>query len=440
MCSVGKGAVHDPQPIWSTDGTVNKVYALLQAQQQQMSALAAKLEVLHDKHEALCACLSASGMFSSESLLAWMHRCRFATTLRRHPFLSHESLETVAQTKELTLMVATRAGVAALVALGMACRTLRSRASFSTLELVSLFPATIFAVGGEARGAALDSVECFDSLSNSWRPGVPLRTARSGCATVAMGGFIYVVGGCNADGEDLCSVERLNRERCVWEPLPAMSAGRDELAAAATGGLLYAAGGSHLVWPERHVIDTAEYYDLVVEAWVMLPSMCRERCAAGSVSFNDSVFVLGGCDEDGTSLDSAERFDTTTGGWRELPRMRSPRCNFAAASIRGLIFVAGGYDDRMRDLDQMESFNPMTSTWDTVASLSVPRWGVRAAACGGAMFIVGGHACDVEISTLDRYDPASGMWANMDSLRIGRRSFGLAACWGQWWPKGPTEI
>lgn len=407
-----------------------QVLQMVQVQQAQLAKLSARLAGLHDEHKALCECLAASGAVPSERLLAWLHRRRFAGALRKHPFASHESLDTIAQAKELILTIAARAGLPCVGALGAVSRALRAGIASAAPELISLFPVTLFAVGGEAGGSALASVEVYDARANVWLPGVPLRTPRSGCAAVALHGQIYVVGGCSADGEDLSSVERLDPDILQWERLPPMHAGRDELAAAAVAGCLYAVGGSHLVWPVRHVIDTVECFVPAANMWERLPCLSRERCAAASVTVDGTMYVVGGCDEDGAALDSAEYYNVSAGRWEALPSMRRPRCNFAAAVVSGQVYVAGGYDDRMRDLDDVERLVPGSTMWEPVAALAVPRWGVRAVSRFGAVYVVGGQAHDEEVGTVDELDPSCCMWVALAPLRTARRSFGLAACYG----------
>ncbi|CAK0799000.1 unnamed protein product, partial [Prorocentrum cordatum] len=143
------------------------------------------------------------------------------------------------------------------------------------------------------------------------------------------------------------------------------------------------------------------------------------------------VYVLGGCDEDGTALASAESYDVGAEAWRPLAPMRRPRCNFAAAVSGGCIIVAGGYDDRMRDHDTVESLDPTRpSAWESISVLAVPRWGVRAVGRAGAIYVVGGHTRDGEVGSAGRLDPATGSWTSLAPLRAPRRSFGLAAVRG----------
>merc|ERR1712226_1049886 len=109
-------------------------------QQTQLDALRSRVVLLKDEHEALCDCLAACGAVPAQRLLARLHRRRFAAAMRRHPCGSHESLETIAHSKELMLTIAARAGLASTAALGGASHALRSGVAASAPEIVTLFP------------------------------------------------------------------------------------------------------------------------------------------------------------------------------------------------------------------------------------------------------------------------------------------------------------
>ncbi|CAL1134105.1 unnamed protein product [Cladocopium goreaui] len=403
---------------------MSQVLQALQTTQGQLKLLFKRLGMLQEEHEALCECLAAHGAVPAERLMAWLHRRRFAEARRRHPLTSGRK-----GSKELSLDLAARLGLDAVAQLSGASRAMRASLSALGPDLATLYPFRLYAIGGEACGDALASVERFDLTANTWQRLEPLHTPRSGCAAVALGGYIYAVGGCGIDGEDLRSVERLNLQDELWEEVPPMVTGRDELAVVASGGCIYAMGGSHLVWPVRHVLDSAERFDPRLGRWQELPRLSRERCAAAAVTTQRQIFVMGGCDEDGVALASTEMLDLRHDRphWEVLPLMRRARCNFAAAVSSGLIIVAGGYDDKTRDVDIVEQLDPSLGIgWEAVSFLPVPRWGVRAASRAGAIFIVGGYFVDNEVGTTDCLD-TSGAWASYALLREPRRSFGLAA-------------
>jgi len=256
---------------------------------------------------------------------------------------------------------------------------------------------------------------------------------RSGCAAAVLDGYVYVAGGCTADGLDSSSVERLGLQSLAWETQPGMRLGRDEFPIATAEGCMYALGGSHLVWPKRQVTDSLEKFRPGDDAvWEVLPPLRHGRCASAAASLGGFVYALGGCNAEGKALDFAERFSITQSVWEPLPAMQKPRCNFAAAVAAGSLYAVGGYDDNMQDICTIERLHPSSTQWSVVSLLAVPRWGLRAVGCAGCIFIVGGHSSSGEVCRVERWNPSTGEWLDLPPLRSARRSFGLAVSskWG----------
>ena len=114
----------------------------------------------------------------------------------------------------------------------------------------------LYALGGRNGGIVLDSVERAkvnaDGSLGPWEPVTPMTTARNESAAVAVGDYLYVLGGEGvSDGEwsALSSVERavLNDDGSLgpWEAVNSMTVGRSALAAIAAKGYLYAIGNAN---------------------------------------------------------------------------------------------------------------------------------------------------------------------------------------------------
>ena len=70
----------------------------------------------------------------------------------------------------------------------------------------------------------------------------PMNEQRSGAGVVALGPYIYVVGGMGANGQ-LNSFERYDTEKDVWSTLAPMSTARSALTLAILENKIYAMGG-----------------------------------------------------------------------------------------------------------------------------------------------------------------------------------------------------
>lgn len=152
-----------------------------------------------------------------------------------------------------------------------------------------------------------DSVSNLDStahyvLKNNayWSRAKPLPSPRSSAASAVIGDDIYVIGGRTSGDEatNLNTVEVYNSTTDSWRalaPLPIAAAG---LAASVINGKILVTGGEALDYQNEQdtgkVYKSAWLYDPKLDAWQSLPDMPFPRHGHGQVSHNGWVYVMGG--------------------------------------------------------------------------------------------------------------------------------------------------
>merc|ERR1719210_2574563 len=100
---------------------------------------------------------------------------------------------------------------------------------------------------------------------------------RSGACAAALGGWIYVCGGCGGEGDvPGGSVERLSPAEVRWEPLPDMCERRRGAVALAAQGHLYVCGGEGGGSGE-YVLSSVERFKPESWYWETLPPMSCHR-------------------------------------------------------------------------------------------------------------------------------------------------------------------
>ena len=103
----------------------------------------------------------------------------------------------------------------------------------------------IWAIAGRESGRIHSTVEIFDPMANSWRPGPSLGEARSGFGAVSTGGVIYVAGGEVFDpNQALASTERLDIGKGEWAEFESLPIGLHGHPLVSIDGSLFLAGGS----------------------------------------------------------------------------------------------------------------------------------------------------------------------------------------------------
>ena len=243
---------------------------------------------------------------------------------------------------------------------GMVWRVAPSMNSARTAFGVARLNGSLYAVGGHNGTGPVSTVERFDGIrwhKNKKKAKLPpMTTNRAGHVVIAMGRFIYAIGG--HDGKHaLSSVERFDGKE--WVTMPPMSSHRNGHAAAVFGDSIVVSGG---MGGGSTCNSTAERFD--GSAWHALPPMSGPRHAHALVAFSGSedvddpavLYAIGG--SDGSSVTTTvERWDGMA--WTQAPRLRARRYGLTAMVVKrnGQNFVCaigGKGNDSIERLDGQE--------------------------------------------------------------------------------------
>ncbi|MBD3392570.1 MAG: hypothetical protein GF418_10810 [Chitinivibrionales bacterium] len=259
----------------------------------------------------------------------------------------------------------------------------------------------IYALGGELgkftgtgfRSEAVRTVEVFDPLDGTWTGGDSLTTARyAACATVA-DSTVYVLGGGNYRAEFRC-IEALDRSTGAWDSIAALPAPCQGAACATVGNKIYVIGGLRNTGSAYEVSPEILEFDPATGEWNQKASLGAARCFHQAVATGDSIVVMGGLDENSSSLlASVEVYVPREDRVVDAAPMHAPRCNFAAAAVRGRVFVFGGFGslvDPDSVLAGVEGYTPTTDTWETRKAMTRARHGMAAAAWKDRVYLIGG--------------------------------------------------
>ena len=269
-----------------------------------------------------------------------------------------------------------------------------------------------------------------------------MTTVRDWPAAVAIGRYLYVLGGGNPDwmAFQLSSVERaaINADGSLgtWQTMAAMTRGRSTFAAVEYGGYLYAIGGRE---PSSSVERAAINADATLGPWASATPMGLERRYVAAVAWNGYIYAIGG--EAAYSHASVERTvvgpDGAIGPWQTVTPMTTPRGQHSAVAVGNSIYVLGGQNPPYGPFTSVErttiNGDGSLATWETVASMIVPRMNLAAAAVGGYIYAIGGSdSHGVIYETVERAkvnaDGSLGPWELTTSMTSPR--WRLAAAQG----------
>ena len=125
---------------------------------------------------------------------------------------------------------------------------------------------------------------------------------------------------------------------------------------------IYIFGGSTSeYW--HNAIDNVLMFDPASNNFTELQPLPFAVSKMATVSWKDSVVVLGGMNKQSRALDTVILYNVTTGSHRMLPSMNKKRRGCTAVIIDDNIVVMGGSGDDFEALNSVECYNFDTNTW-----------------------------------------------------------------------------
>lgn len=140
----------------------------------------------------------------------------------------------------------------------------------------------------------------------------PVKNSRWFQSIVTRGDEIFVLGGCDDDGNDLSSVEVLHTTKFLRYDLPAMQQSRYFTSAVLFNDCLVAIGGHS----EGGRLCSVESYSFETKTWFYLPHMNFAREGHSSCVFDGCIYTVGG-----NGRNDIEIFDSVT--WTVLKTYRT---------------------------------------------------------------------------------------------------------------------
>ena len=219
--------------------------------------------------------------------------------------------------------------------------------------------------GGRGFGARAD-LWAYNPALDTWDATLAsMSTGRTAPAVAVVGNAIYAIGGRSrtggpCSGNPLTSVERYDIDRDAWAPVASLPFARSDAAAAAVGGKIYLFGGCDAAGTFLTDVDV---YDPVTDTWSDAPTDMDHpgRAAMYAVATKgNEVYVIGGWDGVGSGLDLNDSYKVSTDTWdTSHTPMPLGRAEHGAVGHGGRIYVVGGARPGFgASVDNNEVFKP----------------------------------------------------------------------------------
>jgi hypothetical protein len=204
----------------------------------------------------------------------------------------------------------------------------------------------VYVMGGFDVGtqAVLSSVDAFDTAGGIWSTKTPMPTPRHSAAGAVINGRICIVGGYN--GGTIQATPALNSVECYdpvansWSAGPPMPTARMRLGFDVAGESAYAVGGVCCFGPGFPHLATVERYDAGANAWSTSPALPTVRNEPAVVGAGGLLFVIGGYGGTPSGLlTTVEAYDPTLGAWKTKSPTPTALSGPRAVQVNGVIYA-----------------------------------------------------------------------------------------------------
>jgi N-acetylneuraminic acid mutarotase len=188
-------------------------------------------------------------------------------------------------------------------------------------------------------------------------------------------------------------------------------------AAVDKSGRIWVAGG--LIDAQDATAKT-EYYDPTVGAWGAGPSLPVQLHHAMMVSYQNTVWVIGGFEPRGGEIIGAAsarvfRLNQNQTAWVDAPELHHARGAGAAAVVGNKIVVVGGRTAGTSPAEVVPTEIFDGTSWHDAAGIPVPGDHLAAVSDGTYLYTVGGRRLEASSNTaaVQRFDPAANRWVQL---------------------------
>jgi N-acetylneuraminic acid mutarotase len=130
-------------------------------------------------------------------------------------------------------------------------------------------------------------------------------------------------------------------------------------------------------------------------SWTLGSSMPRPTTEVAAAVLGDTIYVIGGYDEEGEGVGMVEVYNTTSDTWMDgIAQLPFPLHHTSAASYQGKLYVSGGYTGDWTASDRLLIYDPTTNEWTQGNPMLTPRGYPTSNFLNGILYVVGGDGGD----------------------------------------------
>uniref|UniRef100_A0A3B3DIQ7 BTB domain-containing protein n=1 Tax=Oryzias melastigma TaxID=30732 RepID=A0A3B3DIQ7_ORYME len=161
-------------------------------------------------------------------------------------------------------------------------------------------------------------------------------------------------------------------------------------------------------------VDWVKIYECVNQRWVDGPALQKSRHSHCSVGLDSSLYVLGGCMDEGLVADVERLVLRSEDGWQGVSPMVRAVERAAAVAVGVCIYVACGLDENGEVYAGIQRYSVKEDQWDVVSFSPFP-YDLVATELNGALYLFGGLSLRLDMETDE--------WTVLDEQCLDRKFF-----------------
>ncbi len=247
-----------------------------------------------------------------------------------------------------------------------------------------------------------------DSLNDGGSFVSGFTTGRTGHASVAYNGYLYVVGGFQSGGAYQNDVQYavINANGTIgsWAVTTSFTTARNAHTSVAYNGYLYVVGG----YTGTVYLNDVQYAPISasggIGTWTATTSFTTARNDHTSVAYNGYLYVVGGYTGSVYQSDvqyAAINADGTTGTWTATTSFTTARNGHTSVAYNGYLYIVGGYTGSVYQSDVQYAAinaNGTIGTWTATTSFTTGRTNLSSTINNGYLYIMGGYTGSTYLS------------------------------------------
>ncbi|MBQ9000077.1 MAG: hypothetical protein IJ086_15480 [Clostridium sp.] len=177
--------------------------------------------------------------------------------------------------------------------------------------------------------------------------------------SVTLNGKIYCIGGYTDDYNISNSVQIYDTKTNTWSTGASIPTARYNFAAVAVGKYIYCMGG----YTNSGATNSIEIYDAEADKWTTGINLPDKMYSHNAVAVNKKIYVTGGY-SGGSLSKTLHIYDVDNNSWSTGANMTSTRYDFGMVEINNIIYCIGGQEN-----SNVHAYNINSNSWSTKAYL-----------------------------------------------------------------------